>query len=99
MLDEHNVYKEVTEIVLLDIVTTIKDYTFEGFNNITSITLPESITSIGYCAFSGCNSLTNIMLPENVTSIVVDAFLDGAFGDGVLFVAVFFVEYKAWTCE
>ena len=76
MLDEHNVYKEVTEIVLLDIVTTIKDYTFEGFNNITSITLPESITSIGYCAFSGCNSLTNIMLPENVTSIVVDAFLD-----------------------
>ena len=52
----------VTELVIPDEITVIKNQTFQGATCLTSMTLHNSITSIGFSAFSGCNGLTEIMM-------------------------------------
>ena len=64
----------VTDLVIPDTVTKIKDYAFAGCDSLTSITIPDSVTSIGYSAFDYCTSLTSITIPNSVTSIGEDAF-------------------------
>ena len=64
----------VTELVIPNSVTAVKDYAFRSCTSLTTITLPKSLTSIGNSAFSGCSSLTAITIPEGVTSIGDDAF-------------------------
>jgi hypothetical protein len=54
----------VTDLVIPDGVTTIKDYAFRGCK-ILSVTIPESVTSIGKCPFALCTYLTNITVDEN----------------------------------
>ena len=58
MLNENNEYKEVTEIVIPNTITSIGDYQFYGFSNVTSIVIPNSVSSIGIGAFYGCSSLS-----------------------------------------
>ena len=64
----------VTELVIPDSVTEIKDYAFNGCTSLTSIVIPDSVTSIGDFAFDGCSSLTSIDIPDSVTSIGDGAF-------------------------
>ncbi len=64
----------VTNLVIPDTVTKIKDYAFYDCDSLTSITIPNSVTSIGGYAFYGCSSLTSITIPDSVTSIGDDAF-------------------------
>ena len=47
----------VTNITILDSVTSIGDSAFENCISLTSITIPDGVTSIGDNAFSGCTSL------------------------------------------
>ena len=56
--DETN--EEITEIVIPDDMTSLKDYAFYRFASITSITIPETVTSIGSYAFYNCKSLKTI---------------------------------------
>ena len=54
----HNLYlnnKLITELVIPNGVTSIKNYAFCNCSGLTSITIPNSVTSIGTDAFSGCN--------------------------------------------
>ena len=70
-------YKEengVTEVVIPDSVTSIKDEAFKGCKGLKSITIPDSVTSIGGGAFEGCKGLTSITIPDSVTSIGYGAF-------------------------
>ena len=70
-------YKEengVTEAVIPDSVTSIKDEAFKGCKGLTSITIPDSVTSIGDGAFEGCKGLKSITIPDSVTSIGYGAF-------------------------
>ena len=70
-------YKEengVTEAVIPDSVTSIKDEAFKGCKGLTSITIPDSVTSIGGGAFEGCKGLKSITIPDSVTSIGYGAF-------------------------
>ena len=69
----YNNNETVTEIVIPDTVTIIKNYAFYGWDG-TSITIPDSVTSIGDGAFGGCSNLTSITIPDSVTSIGDDAF-------------------------
>lgn len=67
---------EITELVIPDGVTAIKDFAFRDWSALTSVTIPNSVTSIGGCAFMGCTNLHSINIPNSVTSIGGCAFED-----------------------
>ena len=65
----------VTNLVIPETVTEIKDRVFQGATCLTSLTIPNSVTSIGDFAFSGCNSITGLLtIPNSVISIGGRAF-------------------------
>ena len=53
--------EEVTDLVIPNSVTTIKDYSFGGCSGLTSITIPNNVTSLGVGSFSRCSGLTTIV--------------------------------------
>ena len=57
----------VTNLVIPNTVTEIKDYAFQGYTSLTSVTIGNSVTSI-YDAFRGCTSLKSITVDENNTA-------------------------------
>ena len=69
-----NSANNITNVVILNGVTSIGDYAFKGCSRLTSVTIPDGVTRIGYSAFSGCSGLTNITIPDSVTSIGNYAF-------------------------
>ena len=64
----------VTDLIIPDDITEVKDYAFYGCSGLTSVTIPESVTSIGNSAFRDCSGLTSVIIPEGVTSIGSYAF-------------------------
>ena len=64
----------LTEVTILDGVTSIGNSTFNGNTVLTSITIPDSVTTIGNNAFSGCTALASITIPDSVTTIGTWAF-------------------------
>ena len=73
----HNLYLNgtlVTDLIIPDGVTNIKNYAFDGCSSLTSVTIPNSVTSIGTYAFYGCKSLTSATIGNSVKSIGQDAF-------------------------
>ena len=59
----------VTDLVIPNTITEIKDYAFSGASCLTSVTIPNSVTSIGSSAFYGCSGLISITIPNSITSI------------------------------
>ena len=77
LYDAHNLYlngKLVTDLVIPNSVTSIRDWAFSYCSSLRSITIPNSVTSIGEYAFYECFSLTSITIPNSVTSIGSSAF-------------------------
>ena len=66
----------VTDLVIPDTVTKIKDYVFAGCTSLTSVTMGGSVTTIGSSAFYYCTSLTSITIGNGVTTIGDYAFAD-----------------------
>ena len=66
--------EEVTNLVIPEGVTSIRNYTFYHCSSLSSITIPNSVTSIGESAFCGCSSLTSVTIGNSVTSIGDYAF-------------------------
>ena len=64
----------VTELMIPEGVTNIKDYAFSGCDSLISVTIPDSVTSIGDSAFSSCYRLTTVTIGNSVTSIGGYAF-------------------------
>ena len=64
----------LTNIILLNGVTTIGSSAFCNCESLTSIEIPNSVTSIGSSAFYNCTGLTSIEIPGSVTSIGGSAF-------------------------
>ena len=65
---------EITNLVIPDEVTRIKDYAFYYCSGLTSVTIPNSVTSIGSSAFYYCSGLTSVTIPNSVTSIGSSVF-------------------------
>ena len=68
--------EKVTDLVIPNDITRIKQYTFYGCTGLTSVTIPNSVTTIGSSAFDGCTGLTSVTIPNNVTTIGSSAFYD-----------------------
>ena len=64
----------VTDLIVPNGVTSVKNSTFAYYNKLTSVTLPYSVTTIEKSAFTGCEKLTSITLPISVTTIADWAF-------------------------
>ena len=56
-------YKEVTEIVLPETVTTIRDFQFRNFSAVTKISIPNSVETIGYRTFEKCLAVEELTIP------------------------------------
>lgn len=65
---------ELSELVIPEDITEIKDFAFVGYKAINKVTLHNNINSIGEGAFQYCSSLPNIEMPNNITSIGDYAF-------------------------
>ena len=66
--------EELTELVIPEGITEIKNKAFYGCSSLISIKLPASVTSIGSDAFRNCSSLISIDIPNSVSSIGEQAF-------------------------
>ena len=64
----------VTELVIPDGVTEVRDYAFYGFSSLASVAIPNSVTSIGKSVFSGCSGLTDLTIGNGVANIGGYAF-------------------------
>ena len=65
---------EITNLIIPNGVTSIRDYAFLGCSGLTSVTIPNSVTSIGESAFQSCSGLTSVVIPNNVNNISGFAF-------------------------
>ena len=75
----HNIYLNgtlLTDLVIPNSITSIRNYAFIGCSSLTSIEIPNSVTSIGERAFRKCTGLTSVTIPNSVTSIGYSAFSD-----------------------
>ena len=57
----------LTEAVVPEGVTEIKNYAFNNYNKITNVTIPSSVTSIGSNAFEAANAVFDIAAETPVT--------------------------------
>ena len=64
----------ITELVIPDTITEIKNYAFYNCDSITNITIPNTVTSVDDYAFAYCSNLISITIPDSVTSIGWNAF-------------------------
>ena len=69
----------VTDLVLPNSVTIIKQYAFRGCTSLKSIVIPLSVKEIGHGAFLQCTNLTELVIPNSVEKIGGLAF-DGCTG-------------------
>lgn len=66
--------KEITDLVIPDDVTIIRNYTFEGCGSIQSVQIHDGVTEIGSYAFSGCSALKSVTIGNGVNKIDCYAF-------------------------
>ena len=65
-----------TEIRIPEGVTTIRYYTFSGWNTLQSVELPSSLNNIEYGVFDSCKFLEKITFPDNLEHIGHMCFLE-----------------------
>ena len=64
----------VTELIIPENITAIKDYAFSGYKKLTAINLNNKVESIGKGSFYLCDGIDTISIPSSVISIGKDAF-------------------------
>ncbi len=75
---------QITDVVIPNTVTRIKDYAFSYNPNLKNVIIPYSVTAIEYCAFANCPELTYMFIPDSVTDIELCAigYEDDELDDG-----------------
>ena len=73
----HNLYINntlLTELIIPEGVSEIKEYAFCHCTSITKVTIPNSVTNIGSDAFAFCSSITQLSIGDGVQTIDNSAF-------------------------
>ena len=65
---------EVTDLVIPEGVTSIRDEAFYNCDGLTSVTIGNSVATIGSRAFSVCDGLTSVTIDNSVMTIGDQAF-------------------------
>ena len=79
MYYSHSLYLNgelLTELIIPNTITEIKDYCFAACGSIRKAIIPDSVTRIGYQSFRYCDHMTSLTLGRNVTIINSDAFIN-----------------------
>ena len=66
----------VTDLVIPDDVTTIKDFTFCNCKSVTRISISNNVTKIGDYAFAGCRNAETLYISNSIEEIGTKAFYD-----------------------
>ena len=66
--------KLITDLIIPNGISTIKDFAFYSFSSLKSVVIPNSITSIEDLAFYNCSSLETIVVPNSIESVGEYAF-------------------------
>ena len=66
----------LTDVIVPDSITEIREFAFYGCESITSIRIPGSVTKIGQYAFTYCSNLEEVELCDGIQSIETYAFYD-----------------------
>ena len=64
----------VTNLIIPDGVTRVKDSAFYGFVGLTSVTIPDCVSNLGESTFKGCSNLQSVNLSNGVQEIGRYAF-------------------------
>lgn len=64
----------ITNLVIPDSVTTIRNYSFYGCSGLSSVTIPNTVSSIQNYSFEYCDYLISLSLGSALTSIGSNAF-------------------------
>ena len=68
--------ERITNLVIPNTITSIRNWAFMGYKSLTSVTIPSSVTSIGEYAFQACRNLTTITIHNSLRNIGTRAFCD-----------------------
>lgn len=60
-------FSGLSEVILPEGVTSIRNYAFQGCSKLTQIIIPNSVISIGFGVFQNCVSLTNVYAKEGLS--------------------------------
>ena len=66
--------EKVTNLVVPENISEIKNYAFHGCSGLTNASIPNSATIIGDKAFASCSGLTSLTIGNSVTTIGNSAF-------------------------
>ena len=66
--------EEVTDVVIPESISDLRDYAFFNCQSLKSVILSEGIKSIGNNTFQDCGELVTVKLPSKLTSIGESAF-------------------------
>ncbi len=64
----------VTDIVIPDSVTDLRNYVLYNCDNLMTVVIPDSVTNLGDYAFSNCDNLVSVSIGNNVKNIGESAF-------------------------
>lgn len=77
LYNAHNLYINntlLTELIIPEGITEIKNHAFYNCTSITKVTIPNSVTKIGFYAFYYCSNLTQANISNGVQNINHNAF-------------------------
>ena len=66
--------ERVTNLIVPDTITQIKDYAFYGCTSIINLILHNNLTEIGVRSFGSCSALTKVTFPKSLTTLGEESF-------------------------